>query len=269
MGRSSDGKHPWSRQFRLAFLRRNDSLRSILVQSFDVALEAVLPRREIMKKDLRATWLQALNAFLIPIVLVLTVRWLLIEPFVIPSGSMIPTLLAHDHIFVNKLAYGIQLPFQRNYLIEWRRPDYGDVIVFRFPPNPEIFYVKRVVGKPGDHLFISEGVIYRNGHPVLQRPVNALDEEYTYFMEGKHLVRYSDPKSSTFEEFDVPEKSYFVMGDNRDESSDSRVWGVVPENLVVGRASWIWLSCDEMLASAPFVCHPQKLRFERFFKGVR
>lgn len=223
----------------------------------------------MMKKDLRATWPQAIGSFLIPILLVLTIRWLLIEPFVIPSGSMIPTLQIHDHIFVNKLAYGVQLPFARKYLFQWQRPDYGDVIVFRFPKNPEIFYVKRVIGKPGDHLFVAEGMIYRNGDPVAQEPVKGPDSDYTYLREDGHLVRYIDQTASTFEEFDVPANSYFVMGDNRDESSDSRVWGVVPENLVIGRASWIWLSCDEMLASAPFVCHPQKLRFERFFMGVR
>lgn len=224
---------------------------------------------EMMKKDLRATWLQAIGSFLIPILLVLTVRWLLIEPFVIPSGSMIPTLLIHDHIFVNKLAYGIQLPFQRSYLVEWKHPNYGDIIVFRFPKNPDIFYVKRVIGKPGDHLFVSDGVIYRNGQPIEQTLEASPNSDYVYLKEENHLVRYIDQKASTFEEFDVPEKSYFVMGDNRDESSDSRVWGVVPESLVVGRASWIWLSCEEMLSSAPFVCHPQKLRFDRFFKEVR
>jgi len=175
----------------------------------------------------KATWRQAFLAFFFPVFLVMTARWLLIEPYVIPSGSMIPTLLINDHIMVNKLAYGVRFPFSKNWwLVRWADPVRDDVVVFRYPLNPEVFYVKRVAAVPGE----------------------------TVEVQGQEVV--------------VGPDEYYVLGDNRDNSSDSRYWGMVPKANIIGRASLIWLSCEDKLPSAPFICNPQTLRASRFLTIV-
>ncbi len=218
------------------------------------------------RNDLRATWPQALFTFFAPILILFSVRWLLIEPYVIPSGSMIPTLLIHDHIFVNKLAYGVHLPFSRHWLLNWKTPQRSEIIVFRYPSNPEVFYVKRVVGLAGDKIAVHEGELLVNGEAVPQKKFQ--EAGFEYYEEAQHTVRYLQHSLSNFAEITVPEGSLFVMGDNRDQSSDSRSWGAVPLDHVIGRASFIWLSCRETLATARFLCDPQTLRWNRFFQSV-
>lgn len=218
--------------------------------------------------DLRASWPQALLTFFSPLLLLALMRWLLIEPYVIPSGSMIPTLLIHDHIFVNKLAYGVHWPFQTSWLARWSEPERFDVVVFRFPDNPRVFYVKRIVGLPGDRVGIDGHSLVINGE---KWPAERLEEfasdDYQYYREDDHFVRYRY-EGGAMEEFTVPEGHFFAVGDNRDESSDSRVWGTVPLDHVVGRASFIWLSCRETLATARFLCDPQTIRWNRLFQSV-
>ncbi|HVK62428.1 MAG TPA: signal peptidase I [Bdellovibrionales bacterium] len=175
-----------------------------------------------MKTDKRGTWLQALGSLTGAVLLILTIRWALFEPYVIPSGSMLPTLQIRDHIFVNKFAYGIRLPFSSHYLIRFGEPKRGDIIVFRSVDDDDIFLVKRVVGLPGETL---EGVT-------------------------------------------VPPDSYFMMGDNRENSADSRVWGVLPMNRILGRASLIWLSCEETLSESNQLCDPSTIRWNRIFMRV-
>lgn len=228
-----------------------------------------------MKKDLRGTWPQALLTFFGPVVLILAVRWLLIEPFVIPSGSMIPTLQIHDHIFVSKLAYGVHLPFGRSFLFQWQHPQVGQVVVFRFPESPEVFYIKRVIATAGDEISVGQGSIQVNGKVYSQESIEAPEREeagFDYYRETSthsYVVRYLNKEMSHFHPIKVPEKSFFVMGDNRDQSNDSRFWGFVPEENLIGTAQIIWLSCEETLKSAQFLCDPSSIRWDRLLKKVQ
>ena len=234
---------------------------------------------QVQVKNLKGTWPQALGAFLTPILLLLGLRWLLIEPFVIPSGSMIPTLLVHDHIFVNKLAFGIRVPFGAQFLLQWDAPEKGQIVVFRYPENPDVFYVKRVLATGGDEIEVIHGQVSVNGVSLPQLAAEApvgLDAEGDHFdyateiglTQGKYIIRYRDRELSQFPKTRVPEGSFFVMGDNRDQSSDSRVWGFVPVQNAIGTAKRIWLSCGQTLASAPFICAPQAIRWGRLLKKV-
>ncbi len=227
----------------------------------------------------QATWRQALMAFFIPIVAVLCFRWLLLEPFVIPSGSMIPTLLIHDHIVVNKLAFGIKLPFGRTFLLHWSKPKIGQIVVFRFPDNPDIYFIKRILAVAGDELSIENGELKINGKAVIVNPsqaprLTADEEDFDYFSESlaeqnqTHLIRYEKNRWRDQFSTKVPEGHFFVMGDNRDQSNDSRVWGFVPVDHLIGTAQMIWLSCEETLASTPMLCNPQTLRWSRLLKKV-
>lgn len=238
----------------------------------------------IKKIGLQGRWPQALALFFLPLFFIFSFRWFLYEPFVIPSESMVPNLLIHDHILVKKFAYGLKAPFGDGWVWRWRQPERGDVVVFRYPENREVFFIKRLIGLPGDRVIVQNGQISVNGKPWIIQPVmeGAYSDEaqFSYYLEepsparadrkehsirlfaqGEHLV----PEEK---EFQVPKKSYFVMGDNRDQSHDSRFWGFVPEELLVGRAQLIWLSCEETLASAPFICDPMHLRLDRFLKTI-
>jgi signal peptidase I len=221
----------------------------------------------------KGTWPQALVTFLGPILGVLIFRWLLLEPFVIPSGSMIPTLLVHDHILVNKLSYGVHLPFSEKWLLQWATPKKREIAVFKFPKNPDVFYVKRVVAVAGDEIAVEHGQLLINGEVV---PQESSPEKYSgeqdetdfdHFFELGNTVRYraGNKENSFYEKTKVPAGYFFVIGDNRDQSSDSRFWGFVPEANAVGRAWVIWLSCDKTLQTAPFLCDPQSMRWARMF----
>ncbi len=193
-----------------------------------------------------------------PVVLVvLLLRSFLAEPFRIPSGSMMPTLLVGDFILVNKFAYGVRLPVLNTKVIENGAPQRGDIVVFRFPKDPTIDYIKRVVGLPGDRIGYYHKQVFVNGEPVKQTSLGLyeggsqagetdgevlLNEELGNIRHDI-LVRSGDP-SAREGEFIVPAGQYFVMGDNRDNSNDSRFWGAVPEENLVGRAFFIWMSWD-------------------------
>ncbi|MCP5155178.1 MAG: signal peptidase I [Ectothiorhodospiraceae bacterium] len=185
--------------------------------------------------------------------IVLVLRSFLVEPFRIPSGSMMPTLLIGDFILVNKFEYGIRLPILDFKLIELGAPERGDVVVFRSPEDPSVPFIKRVVGLPGDEIAYYRKTLYVNGAAVEQRPVG----EYTASgsasgMNGATLLRevlgahphdiLVQPGMPSAEgKMVVPEGNYFVMGDNRDNSRDSRYWGTVPDELLIGRAFRIWM----------------------------
>lgn len=243
-----------------------------------------------IKKGRQGRWPQALILFIMPITLVFCIRWLLIEPFVIPSESMVPTLLVHDHIFVNKISYGIKHPFGDGWIWMFNKPQRGDVVVFRYPENRDVFFVKRLIGLPGDHLQIQNGQITVNGEPwrlelSLDSHDNDPDKIFTYFYEKVPGDQRIKPQKSEGHEIRlmasgihidpdmrdiiVPKDSYFMMGDNRDQSSDSRFWGFVNRKLIIGKAVAIWLSCSETLESTPMMCDPAKLRVDRIFKGVQ
>ncbi|CAI8885508.1 MULTISPECIES: signal peptidase I [Methylococcus] len=192
-----------------------------------------------------------------PIVLVvMLLRSFLVEPFRIPSGSMMPTLLIGDFILVNKFTYGIRLPVLNTKIIEMNEPQRGDIVVFRFPKDPTVDYIKRVIGLPGDRIGYYNKQLYVNGKPMPQTSLGIYQgvgqgasmsgaELLSEDLEGvEHdiLIRHGQPTVQG--EFTVPEGSYFVMGDNRDNSNDSRYWGVVPEANLVGKAFFIWMSWD-------------------------
>lgn len=231
------------------------------------------------ERNLKGTWTQALLTFFGPIVLVFLIRFFLIEPFVIPSGSMIPTLLIHDHLFVFKSSFGLKNPFSNQWLLRWSEPNRGDIVVFRYPENPNVYYIKRVIGIPGDKIIFENRKLQINGEflptEVGQPSQSLMDEDFDFYVEGNkgknHFVRYMHNEkisNSTRIEIDVPANKYFMMGDNRDQSSDSRVWGFVPVDNLVGRAWLIWLSCDSTLLSAQMVCDPLHIRWSRIFKKV-
>ncbi|MFZ3228715.1 MAG: signal peptidase I [Pseudobdellovibrio sp.] len=244
-----------------------------------------------MKKiGLQGSWPKAIGTFLLPIVLIFVFRWFVFEPFVIPSESMVPNLLIHDHILVKKFAYGLKPPVGDGWLFKYSNPQRGDVVVFRFPENRDIFFIKRLIGLPGDEIIVQNGQISINGKPWSLEPkpidnsVSTLVEDsdetvdvFNYYNEHideshQHMIRLFanlNHLGPDEKKFIVPEKSYFMMGDNRDQSHDSRFWGFVPEELLVGKAYFIWLSCSETLASAPFICDPLHLRMKRFFKTIK
>jgi signal peptidase I len=233
-----------------------------------------------VKKDLRGTWPQALVSFLFPLVLIFVVRWLLFEPYVIPSESMLPNLMVHDHIFVSKLAFGIRLPFSEKWLVQWRAPQRGEIVVFKYPVNKDVFFVKRVIGLPGDEIRVEDNRLFVNGQEWTKSPNNSefpddSNTGFSYFTENNGERSYTvrllkgRQESNTYGPITVPDGHFFALGDNRDQSSDSRVWGFVPVDHLMGTASLIWLSCEETLPSAEFVCDPKTLRWSRFFLKVK
>jgi len=191
-----------------------------------------------------------------PIILVvLVIRSFIAEPFRIPSGSMLPTLHIGDFILVNKFAYGIRLPVINNKILETGEPERGDVVVFRYPKNPNVDYIKRVIGLPGDKIGYFNKTVYINGEMVAQE-AKRKELELISLVPARNELRYEDlagaghdilvdPDRRLIEgETVVPEGEYFVMGDNRDNSNDSRFWGTVPEANLVGKAFFIWMSWD-------------------------
>ena len=215
-------------------------------------------------------WWLDWTAGLFPVIIsVFLLRSFLFEPFKIPSGSMIPTLLVGDLILVNKFTYGLRLPVLNTKITEGNKPQRGDVMVFRYPPKPSLDYIKRVVGVPGDTVAYLNKRLTINGQV---QPTNALPEFFDedamrYFRQfeetlgGKTHRLLNDDERPAFvpgaDQFEgragcsytvegvtckVPEGHYFMMGDNRDNSLDSRYWGFVPEENIVGKAIFVWMN---------------------------
>jgi signal peptidase I len=199
------------------------------------------------------------RSFFPVILIVLLVRSFLAEPFRIPSSSMMPTLLIGDFILVNKFAYGIRLPVLDTKIVPVGEPERGDVVVFRYPKNPSQDYIKRVVGLPGDEVVYRNKTLYLNGeaiaHEALGRYIGEgsgrdmtgaeLKNESLGAVSHQILQRsgpYFVPQGEG--QWTVPAGHYFVMGDNRDNSEDSRYWGFVPEGHLVGKAFLIWMNWD-------------------------
>lgn len=211
----------------------------------------------------RPPFLVDLARSLLPIfIIVLILRSFLVEPFRIPSGSMMPTLLVGDFILVNKFTYGIRLPVINQKIISISEPKRGDVVVFRYPEDPKIPYIKRVVGLPGDHLMyhIANKVLYINGEPIPQKIVGSYqgvgegsgmtgaDEKIENLQGVEHSVLLYQNRNFNavmpYINMTIPPKHYFVLGDNRDNSRDSRFWGTVPEENLIGKAFLIWMNWD-------------------------
>lgn len=208
------------------------------------------------------------KSFFPVILVVFFVRSFIVEPFKIPSGSMMPTLLAGDYILVNKFTYGLRVPILNNIFININKPSRGDVFVFHYPPEPSIDYIKRVVGLPGDKISYQDKRLTINGKLLDVQDMGS----YEYVMSGLNIMtakQYKEQlgsvqhsilihdivgnydadaigaKFANNEEIVVPAGHYLAMGDNRDNSSDSRVWGFVPERNLVGKAFFIWMNFDQ------------------------
>ena len=193
------------------------------------------------------------RAFFPVLVLVLLLRSFLFEPFQIPTGSMIPTLKIGDFILVNKYAYGLRLPVIGTKIVALDQPERGEVMVF-IPPHEDQYYIKRVIGLPGDTVRYEDGELYINRELMYREPREQITINsafgpvpgtlYTEVVGGiEHTIQTKNAsrRSQARSMWVVPPNSYFMMGDNRDESSDSRIWGVVPEKNIVGRAVAVWM----------------------------
>ena len=244
-----------------------------------------------------------INFFDVPLLIIICAifvfRWAFFEPYVIPSGSMIPSLLIHDHIVVNKFRYGLRVPFSKKWIWKRAQPQRGDVVVFKpVKAKKGMKMVKRVVGLPGDKIYIDdEKQLWINGdlvkrvsligpgdgkpfYSLKERDLGADFQDYQFYSKtaknGRvyRVIFEEDKFSFPFQQdFEVPEGSVFVIGDNRDHSYDSRFWGALPINNIIGKAIFIWLSCDETffnlpILDAPFFCDPRYIRWSRIVFSV-
>ncbi|WP_050465464.1 signal peptidase I [Herbaspirillum autotrophicum] len=219
------------------------------------------------------TWIEYSGSFFPVIALVFFLRSFLYEPFKIPSSSMVPTLLVGDLILVNKFTYGIRLPIVNKKIIEINHPERGDVMVFKYPKDVSVDYIKRVVGVPGDKIIYKNKRLTVNGKEVSYQPLpDYLDEEtLTYYKQWQedltkagHKILTDDrapafvPNPDAFPQHElctynaegfactVPAGNYFMMGDNRDNSLDSRYWGFVPDQNIVGKAFFVWMNLGNL-----------------------
>jgi signal peptidase I len=219
----------------------------------------------------------------IAVAIALLLRAFVVEAFQIPSGSMIPTLEVGDHIFVAKFSYGLVVPFSNKKIFEFHQPNRGDVIVFKYPQDPSIDYIKRVVGLPGETVELRHNEVFINNRPMPRERVGPYhgspderdsdSELWHETLDGKQHEALQDGNRApqNYGPIVVPEGNVFVMGDNRDNSSDSRVWGTVAHDLIKGRALVVWWSRgtpEETPWYAKPVAWLKSIRFGRFFHRV-
>lgn len=268
-------------RFHLAPARRKsaeDALAEFDARAARLAADGVKPdpiaRAELASHlDRQPTWVAYTGSFFPVIAAVFLFRSFVIEPFKIPSSSMVPTLQVGDLILVNKFTYGIRLPIVNKKIIQINDPKRGDVMVFKFPKDPSLDYIKRVVGVPGDKVVYKNKKLTINGKPVVyERLTEYLDEErlsyFSHYRENltgvPHEILNDDkvpgyvPSPDAFPKHElcrydlegfectVPTGHYFMMGDNRDNSLDSRYWGFVPDRNIVGKAFFVWMNLGNL-----------------------
>ncbi len=212
------------------------------------------------------------RSFFSVFLIVLVIRSFIVQPYRVPTGSLEPTVLPNDFLIVTQYSYGLRLPITNTRMVPIGEPKRGDIVVFHFPVNPKIDYVKRMVGLPGDHIVYKNKTLYINGVKATQRyigkgidyeddediPVDVYEEN---LLGVKHPILVNpDKEDSNIYDFVVPKGMYFAMGDNRDDSFDSRAWGFVPEENLVGQAKWILLSYD---------AKSKKFRWSRFGERLK
>ncbi|MFT5335256.1 MAG: signal peptidase I [Halioglobus sp.] len=221
--------------------------------------QAAQYRAEVAQSATESAPVEYAKSFFPVLFVVFFLRSFLVEPFQIPSGSMIPTLQVGDYILVNKFTYGIRLPVIRTKVLNFNKPERGDVMVF-FPPHKnDTYYIKRVVGLPGDKILYRGKEIYINGVKVSREPMATLPDGANRYQigieslgEANHLMQVNDARPGRIHTTEVKPGHYFMMGDNRDNSQDSRVWGQVPEQDIVGKAFAIWMHWDSFLSRPSF-----------------
>ncbi|MFC1855416.1 signal peptidase I [Thermodesulfobacteriota bacterium] len=191
------------------------------------------------------------EAFVIAIILALIIRTFIVQAFKIPSSSMEPTLLIGDHLLVNKFIYGIKMPFVDKKIFQFKKPERGDIIVFKYPEDPSIDFIKRVIAVEGDRVEILKKKVFINGVPV--------PDPYAHFADD--MENFSSRPKDNFGPVVVPDNSVFCMGDNRDRSHDSRWWGYVDLNMVRGKAFILYFSWNGESNSVL-----GKIRWSRFGK---
>ncbi|HEB3529505.1 TPA: signal peptidase I [Burkholderia cenocepacia] len=269
---------------KLVFLPRRRKAADSAIEEFDrqqsridkrfADENAVQTRSKLRDEKLRQPWWLEYTASFFPVILaVFVVRSFVVEPFKIPSGSMVPTLLVGDFILVNKFEYGLRLPVTNTKITQGSPLSRGDVVVFRYPKDESVDYIKRVIGLPGDTVAYQDKQLTINGQPVPETPLPDFfdDERQNYakqfeetignkknailnnpavppFVMGAYDYPYRD--NCTYNSrgviCKVPPGRYFMMGDNRDNSADSRYWGFVPDQNIVGRAFFIWMNFSDL-----------------------
>lgn len=214
----------------------------------------------LSKKDPEPWYLDYARSFFPVLLLVFLLRGFVAEPFRIPSGSMYPTLEVGDFILVNKFSYGLRLPVLRNKVMDVGDPQRGDIVVFKYPLDPQQSYIKRLVGLPGDIIQYRDATLYINGQKLDQSVVGEFEyrdregrwHTTTEFEQiiptgaeaGETAVKYGilQDRRGASGGWKVPPGQYFMMGDNRGNSADSRVWGFLPDQNIVGKAFFVWMS---------------------------
>ncbi|BCL62284.1 signal peptidase I [Desulfomarina profundi] len=187
------------------------------------------------KNSSKSVFREYFEAIVIAVLLALFIRTFVVQAFKIPSGSMLPTLQIGDHLLVNKFIYGIKVPFSGKMIVPFKKISRGDVVVFRFPKDRSVDYIKRVIGTPGDTVEIKNKQVFVNGEPI--------DDPHAHISSSAILDKKVSPRDN-FGPILVPEDRIFVMGDNRDNSYDSRFWGFVDQKDVLGKAFILYWSWD-------------------------
>lgn len=229
------------------------------------------PKKDQQEEWVLPAWAEYSRSFFPVLLIVFCIRSFLVEPFRIPTGSLEPTLLVGDFILVNKFTYGLRMPIANFTVIPVKHPQQGDIVVFHYPPNPSMDFIKRVIGTEGDHVVYKNKQLTINDKVIPQKflsyamssdeagQVHKVEKREETINGVTHLI-YIRPGAPTADvDVVVPKNQYFMMGDNRDDSSDSRYWGFVKDEAIVGKAFAVWFSWDNLAL---------KPRFDRIGRGI-